>query len=67
MGAGADIRPVKTEKGDYARFYAQTVEWLRNGAPPPVDPADAVAVLELIEAAQRSATEATVVRFPDGC
>jgi predicted dehydrogenase len=67
VGAGADVRPVKTEKGDYARFYAQTADWLRGGAPPPVDPADAIAVLDLIEAAQRSAAEATVVRFPQGC
>jgi predicted dehydrogenase len=67
VGAGADVRPVKTEKGDYARFYAQTADWLRGGAPPPVDPADAIAVLDLIEAAQRSAAETTVVRFPQGC
>jgi predicted dehydrogenase len=66
VGAGADVRPIRTAKGDYARFYAKTVEWLRGGAPPPVDSADAIAVLDLIEAAQRSAAEATVIRFPDG-
>jgi predicted dehydrogenase len=67
VGAGADVRPVKTERGNYARFYAQTVDWLRGNAPPPVDPTDAIAVLDLIEAAQRSAAEATVIRFPAGC
>jgi len=67
VGAGADVRPIKTEKGNYARFYAHVVEWLHGRAPPPVDPADAIAVLDLIEAAQRSAAEATVVRFPQGC
>jgi predicted dehydrogenase len=67
VGVGVDARPVRTEKGNYARFYAQVVDWLRGGAPPPVDPADAIAVLDLIEAAQRSAAEATVVRFPQGC
>ncbi|HEV7715297.1 MAG TPA: Gfo/Idh/MocA family oxidoreductase [Steroidobacteraceae bacterium] len=67
LGAGSDTRPVKTEKGDYQRFYAQAVPWLRDGAPPPVDPADAIAVLEIIEAAQRSSAEAKVVRFPQGC
>jgi predicted dehydrogenase len=67
LGAGADARPIQTEKGNYAGFYAQTVEWLRGSAPPPVDPADAIAVLDLIEAAQRSVAEATVVRFPQGC
>jgi len=67
VGAGADVRPIRTEKGQYAHFYAQVAAWLRSGAPPPVDPADAIAVLELIEAAQRSAAEATIVRFPQGC
>jgi predicted dehydrogenase len=67
VGAGADTRPIETEKGDYQRFYALTVAWLREGAPPPVDPADAIAVLEIIEAAQRSAAEAKVVSFPQGC
>lgn len=67
VGAGADAHPVKTEKGSYTTFYAQVVDWLRRRSPPPVDPADAIAVLDLIEAAQRSAAEATVVRFPQGC
>lgn len=67
VGVGADARPIRTEKGDYTRFYALAVEWLAGRAPPPVDPADAIAVLDLIEAAQRSAAEATVVRFPQGC
>jgi predicted dehydrogenase len=61
LGAGADVRPVKTEKGDYRRFYALCVPWLREGAPPPVDPMDAIAVLNVIHAAQRSVTEAKIV------
>jgi predicted dehydrogenase len=61
LGAGADVRPIQTEKGDYQRFYALTVPWLREGAPPPVDPMDAIAVLNIIQAAQRSAAEAKVV------
>ena len=60
-GAGTDVRPVKTEKGEYARFYALTVPWLRDSAPPPVDPLDAVAVLNIIQSAQRSVAEAKVV------
>jgi predicted dehydrogenase len=51
LGAGAEVRQVRTEKGDYARFYALTVPWVRGGGPPPVDPLDAVAVLEVIEEA----------------
>jgi predicted dehydrogenase len=61
VGAAGDTKRVETEKGDYRRFYALTVPWLREGAPPPVDPADAIAVLDIIEAAQRSAAEAKVI------
>jgi predicted dehydrogenase len=66
FGAGTDVRPIRTEKGDYQRFYALTVPWLREGAPPPVNPADAVAVLDAIEAARKSSIEARVVTFPGG-
>jgi predicted dehydrogenase len=64
LGAGANVRSIQTEKGDYPAFYAHSVSWLREGASPPVDPDDAVAVLEIIEAAQRSAAQAntTVLR-----
>lgn len=67
VGAGTDLRPVKTEKGNYQRFYALCVPWLRGEGPPPVAAADAIAVLDIIEAAQRSAAEAKVVSFPQGC
>lgn len=55
LGAGDEWHPVPTERGDYPAFYAGIAAALRTGAPPPVDPADAVAVLEIIEAARRSA------------
>lgn len=61
LGAGTDVRPIKTEKGDYQRFYALCVPWLRASAAPPVDPMDAIAVLNIIQAAQRSVAEAKVV------
>lgn len=66
LGTGTDVRPIKTERGTYQRFYAQAVTWLRDGALPPVDPADAIAVLEIVEAAQRSAVSAEVVEFGEG-
>lgn len=56
LGVGEDARPIKTERGDYKRFYANAVGWLKEGAPPPVDPEDAIAGLRIIEAAQRSAS-----------
>lgn len=52
LGVGSEARPVKTERGDYRRFYEQCVRWLRDGAAPPVDPQDAVRVLEIIEEAR---------------
>jgi predicted dehydrogenase len=56
---GSDARAVPTEPGDYPAFYAGMAAALRDGAPPPVDPDDAVAVLEVIEAARRSAASGT--------
>jgi predicted dehydrogenase len=50
LGVGDAAVPVRSEPGAYQQFYAGVVAALRNGAPPPVDPADAVAGLEIIEA-----------------
>jgi scyllo-inositol 2-dehydrogenase (NADP+) len=55
LGVGDHARPVPTERGDYRGFYRGVVDSLRDGAPPPVDPNDAIASLEVIEAARRSA------------
>lgn len=54
---------VETEPGAYERFYTGVVESLTTGAPPPVDPADALAGLEVLEAARESAAAATVVEL----
>ena len=50
-----------SERGRWSDFYAGVVEALRDGAPPPVDPRDAVEPLEVLEAARRSAAEGAVV------
>jgi predicted dehydrogenase len=63
LGAGDEWVRVPTLPGAYPEYYAGIAAALRTGAPPPVDPADAVAVLEVIEAAQRSAAEGAVVRI----
>lgn len=52
----AGERPVSVDRGEYVRFY----ETVRDGQVP-VDPREAVAVLHVLEAARRSATERTVV------
>lgn len=56
LGVGAEAIPLPTERGDYRGFYAGVARALREGSPPPVDPADAVAGLEIIEAARSIAS-----------
>jgi scyllo-inositol 2-dehydrogenase (NADP+) len=64
--AGDASRPVETERGAYPEFYAGVAAALRDGAPPPVDPVDAVAGLEIIRAARSSSAERTVVALGAG-
>ncbi|HUG41089.1 MAG TPA: Gfo/Idh/MocA family oxidoreductase [Longimicrobiales bacterium] len=52
---GEGSRPAPAEPGAWVAFYAGLRRAVRDGAPPPVDPADAVAGLEIIEAARRQA------------
>jgi scyllo-inositol 2-dehydrogenase (NADP+) len=54
---GSDTPPtrVPTERGDYAGFYAGVAATLRDGAPPPVEPGDALATLRIIAQAHEIA------------
>lgn len=52
-GAAGSAEPVPTEPGAYQDFYAALADSLRDGAPLPVDPRDAVRVIELIEEIHR--------------
>ena len=61
LSDGTTQRAVKSEPGAFQEFYRGMVRCLRDGAPPPVDPEDAVQGLEIIEAARRSAAERLVV------
>ena len=56
---GSGARAVPTAPGDYPAFYAGMARALREGAPPPVDPDEAVAVLEVIEEARRGASRSS--------
>ena len=56
LSADGDTRPVPTKRGDYGAFYRLLAVALREGGPMPVDPADAVAVLEVIERAHATAS-----------
>lgn len=49
LGAGADTHRHPTQRGDYGGFYRALALCLRDGGPLPVDPRDAVDVLEIIE------------------
>jgi predicted dehydrogenase len=54
-------RDVPMRPGAYQDFYAGVVRWVRDGAPAPVDPADSLAGLRVIDAARVSAAEHVVV------
>jgi len=55
--------PVETLPGAYERYYALLRDALAAGGPLPVDPADAVASLRIIEAARQSAGSGAVVKL----
>lgn len=56
IGAGDQVQPVPTEPGNYGRFYELVVPWIRSGAPPPVDPDDALLTLDVIDCARGRTT-----------
>jgi predicted dehydrogenase len=60
-GSVGDFRPVPTRPGAYQMFYRGVAEHLISGAPPPVRSEDAIAGLEVIEAALASAASTSVV------
>ena len=57
---GAERREVPTLAGSYQQFYAGMAALLLDGAPPPVDIADAVVTAEIIEAGTLSSRTGTV-------
>ncbi|MFZ8756244.1 Gfo/Idh/MocA family protein [Microbacterium sp. HMH0099] len=56
VGAGDDTRTHPTLAGDYGAFYRALAPALRRQGPLPVDPNDAVAVLEIIERVHAAAS-----------
>lgn len=63
---GATARALPTERGAYQEFYAELEQAIRTSGKPPVDIGDAIAGLEVIEAARQSAETAQVVRIRPG-
>jgi scyllo-inositol 2-dehydrogenase (NADP+) len=49
--------------GAYQRFYEGVVAWLRDGAPPPVDPRDSLACMRVLDAARISAATHSVIEL----
>jgi predicted dehydrogenase len=54
---------VTPERGAYDFLYERIRDWARGQAPAPVDPADSLRVLEILEAARRSAETREVVQL----
>ena len=54
-------RAVRSERGDWAAYYRAFAAAALDGAPVPVDPADAVTVLRVLEAAQEASRTRRVV------
>lgn len=50
-GSEAGLTPLPTEPGDYPAFYAGVAAAIRDGAPAPVDPRDALEVVRILERA----------------
>ncbi len=61
LSDGTTSRRIRTEPGGYQRFYAEVEAAIRQGTPAPVDIEDAIAGLEVIEAARTSAAEQRIV------
>jgi len=60
---GEESEPVPRAPGGWGDFYPAVAAMVRDGAPPPVEPADSLAVLEVLDAARRSARDGVVVRL----
>ncbi|WP_436786988.1 Gfo/Idh/MocA family oxidoreductase [Yinghuangia sp. YIM S10712] len=65
LGTPGDGRTVPTLAGAYQDFYREFAAAVHGDGPVPVPVAESVAVLEVIEAAQRSSREGAVVTLAD--
>jgi scyllo-inositol 2-dehydrogenase (NADP+) len=63
LGVNGETRAVETEPGAYQRFYEGVVASIRDGAPPPVEAAEAIDALAVLDAARVSAREGSLVEL----
>ncbi len=61
--AGESREPVRREPGGWEDIYPGVVAMVKDGAPPPVDARGVVHVIDVLDAARRSAREGTTVRL----
>jgi predicted dehydrogenase len=54
---------VPSVTGCYEQFYLKVADAMRTGAPPPVDPADGLRVIKVIEAAKISSDTKSVCKI----
>jgi len=66
LGSGAETQPVKSEPGDYPRFYAGVAQAIATGGRPPVTSDEGIAMMDVLEAARLSARERRVVSLTRG-
>ena len=59
----AGRHPIPTERGDWSLFYQGVAAAILDGAAPPVDPADALGGLQIIECVRRSSRDGRLLRF----
>jgi predicted dehydrogenase len=62
-GEDAEPEPVPAERGRWSAFYSAFARAVRGEGPLPVDPRDAMAALEVLDAARASAARGEVVRL----
>jgi predicted dehydrogenase len=62
-GEGIPPEPVPAEPGRWSSFYSAFARAVRGEGPVPVDPRDAVAALEVLDAARVSAARGEVIRL----
>jgi scyllo-inositol 2-dehydrogenase (NADP+) len=63
VGGGDDVRPLRTEAGNYLSFYRGVADAIANGAPPPVTAEQGIAMMELLDAARLSAKTHRVIEL----
>ena len=66
LGNDGEAQRIPTRHGDYPAFYAGVARALRGEGEAPVTTGEAIATLEVIEAAKASAAEGRVVTLGDG-